>query len=117
MSLFTMYQIGSSGGSGSKESASNTGELRWIPGLGRFPGEGNRYLLQYFCLENSLDREAWQATVYRASESQTGLINQYLDFFHVSDTLLSYISTSFNSHNSALKQKLLILFYKEKQRL
>ena len=112
-----MYQIGSSGGSGGKESASNTGELRWIPGFGRFPGEGNRYPLQYFCLENSLDREAWQATVYKASESQTGLTNQYLDFFHVSDTLLSYISTSFNSHNSALKQKLLILFYKEKQRL
>ena len=34
-----------------------------IPGSGRFPGEGNDYPLQYSCLENSMDREAWQATV------------------------------------------------------
>ena len=31
-----------------------------IPGLGRSPGEGNGYPLQYFCLENSMDRGAWQ---------------------------------------------------------
>ena len=30
-----------------------------IPGLGRSPGEGNGYLLQYSCLENSIDRGAW----------------------------------------------------------
>jgi len=44
------------GGSDSKESACSAGEagyLGLIPGLGRFPGEGNGYLLQYFCLENS----------------------------------------------------------------
>ena len=110
-----MYQIGSSSGSGSKESASNAGDPRTIPGLGRSPGEGNGYPLQYFCLENSMDRGAWRATVYRISESQTRLSNQHLHFFHVSDALLSYMYTSFNSHNSALKQKLLILFYKEKQ--
>ena len=34
-----------------------------IPGSGRFPGEGNDYPLQYSCLETSMDREAWQATV------------------------------------------------------
>ena len=32
-----------------------------IPGSGRYPGEGNGNLFQYFCLENSMDREAWQA--------------------------------------------------------
>ena len=64
-----------------------------------------------------MDRGAWQATVYRVSESQTRLSNQHLHFFRVSDTLLSYMYTSFNSCNSALKQKLLMLFYKEKQRL
>ena len=35
-------------------------ETRLIPGLGRSPGEGNGYPLQYSCLENSMDREAWQ---------------------------------------------------------
>ena len=33
-----------------------------IPGLGRSPGEGNRNLVQYSCLENSMDRGAWWAT-------------------------------------------------------
>ena len=40
-----------------------------IPGSGRSPGGGNGYLLQYSCLENSMDRGVWQATVHGASES------------------------------------------------
>ena len=36
-----------------------------VPGLGRSPREGNRSPLQYSCLEKSMDREAWQAIVYR----------------------------------------------------
>ena len=46
------------GGSGSKESACNTGDLGSIPRLGRSPGEGNGNLLQYSCLDNSIDRGA-----------------------------------------------------------
>ena len=42
----------------------NTVELRSVPGLGRSPGEGNGSPLQYSCLENPMDREAWQATVH-----------------------------------------------------
>ena len=42
-----------------------------IPGLGRSPGEGNGYPLQYSCLENSTDRGAWRATVHGVSESDT----------------------------------------------
>ena len=42
----------------------NAGDLGPIPGLGRSPGEGNGYPLQYSCLENSMDRGAWQATVH-----------------------------------------------------
>ena len=43
-------------GSDSEESASNAGDLGLIPGLGRSPGQGNGYPLQYSCLENSTDR-------------------------------------------------------------
>ena len=47
------------GGSDGKESTRNERDLGLIPGLGRSPGEGNNYPLQYFCLENSMDRGAW----------------------------------------------------------
>ena len=40
-----------------------------IPGSGRSPGVGNGNLLQYSCLENPMDRAAWQATVHRVTES------------------------------------------------
>ena len=46
-----------------KASACNEGALDLIAGLWRSPGEGNGNPLQYFCLENSIDRRAWQATV------------------------------------------------------
>ena len=51
-----------------KSSACNAGGLSLIPGSGRSPGEGYRNPLQYTCLENSLDRGAWQATVHEVSE-------------------------------------------------
>ena len=48
-----------------KESACNAGDPGLIPGLGRSPGEGNGYLLQYYsCLENSMDWGAWWPTVH-----------------------------------------------------
>ena len=46
-------------GSDSKASAYNVGDQGSIPGLERSPGEGNGNLLQYSCLENPMDREAW----------------------------------------------------------
>ena len=51
------------GDSDGKESACNTGDLGSIPGLGRFPGEGNNNPLRYSCLENSMNREAWWLAV------------------------------------------------------
>ena len=48
----------------SKESACDVGDPGWIPGLGRFPGEGNGNPLQYSCLENPMDRGSWRATVH-----------------------------------------------------
>ena len=44
-----------------------------IPGSGRSPAVGNGIPLQYLCLENPMDREAWQATVYGVVKSQTQL--------------------------------------------
>ena len=57
-------------GSDGKESACNAGNLGSIPGLGRLFGEGNGYPLQCSCLESSMDRGAWQATVYEIKKSQ-----------------------------------------------
>ena len=45
-----------------KESACNAADPGLIPGLGRSPGEGNGNPLQYLCLENPMERGAWQAT-------------------------------------------------------
>ena len=61
----------SAGGSDSKESACNAGDLGLIPGSGRFPGEGNGNPLQYSCLENPMDRGVWQATVHGVTKSWT----------------------------------------------
>ena len=53
-------------GSDGKESACNEGDLGSIPGSGRSPGERNGNPLQYPCLENSTDREAWGATGHKS---------------------------------------------------
>ena len=60
-------------GSDGKESACDAGDLGLIPGLGRSPAEGNGNPLQYFCLENAMDRGAWQATVHGVAKSWTRL--------------------------------------------
>ena len=49
--------------------------LGLIPGLGRSPGGGNSNPLQYSCLEISMDRGAWWATVHEVTKSQTELSN------------------------------------------
>ena len=59
------------GGSVGKESACNAGNLGLIPGLERSLGRGNGNSLQYSCLENSMDRGTWQATVHGVAKSQT----------------------------------------------
>ena len=66
-----MLPTGFPGGSDSKESACNLGELSLIPGSGRSPGEGNGNPLRYSCLGNPMNREAWRATVHRIEKSRT----------------------------------------------
>ena len=54
----------------------NSGDIRdsgLIPGSGKSPGGGQGNPLQYSCLENPMDREAWKATVHRVAKSQTRL--------------------------------------------
>ena len=52
-----------------KNLPANAGDLSSIPGLGRSLGEGHGNSLQYSCLENSMDRRAWQATVHGITEN------------------------------------------------
>ena len=51
----------------------DTGDEGFIPGLGRSPGVGNGNLLQYSCLENPMDRGAWQTIVHNVAKSRTRL--------------------------------------------
>ena len=61
------------GGSVGEQSACTVRDLGSITGSGRSPGEGNGNPLQYSCLENPMDRGAWQATVHEVSKSQIQL--------------------------------------------
>ena len=71
-----------------KKSACNAGDASSIPGSGRSPGEGNGNPLQYSCLENCMDRGAWQTTAYGVAESDT---TEQL-------SLSSSLATSFLAH-------------------
>ena len=59
------------GSSADEESACNVGDLGLIPGSGRSPGEGHGNPLQYSCLENPMDRGAWQDSLWGSIESDT----------------------------------------------
>ena len=50
-------------------------DMGWIPGLGRSPGGGHGDTLQYSCLENPMDREAWGAIVHMVTKNWTRLSN------------------------------------------
>ena len=67
------YDFNFPGGSDSKVSDYNVGDPGSIPGLGRSSGEGNGNPLQYYCLENPMDRGACSATVHGVAKNQTRL--------------------------------------------
>ena len=79
------------GGSDGKKSAYNEGDPDSIPGLARFPGEGNGYLLQHSCLENSKDGGAWHATVHGVAKNQTRLSD-----FHFTIQIVITFPDTFN---------------------
>ena len=71
--LILELNLGLPGGSVVKNLPASTGDTGSIPESGRSPGEGNGNTLQYFCLENSMDRGAWRATVHGVAKSRTPL--------------------------------------------
>ena len=83
------------GGSDGEESTCSVGNLGSVPRLGRFPGEGNRYPLQYSDLENSIDRGAWQATVHGVTKSRTWLSDFHFSWLKKKDTMILKLSHHF----------------------
>ena len=81
----------------SKDFACSAADLGWILGLGRSPGEGHGSPLQYSCLENPMDREAWWATVHGVTKSMTeGLTLSLFTFSKENKDAIFFLS----SHNS-----------------
>ena len=114
----SQFIMGFPGDSDSKESACNAEDLGSIPELGRSLGEGNGNPLQYSCLENSMDRRAWQTsqliTNFRKTNfltvymTQQGLVPSCLSSYHLllapwdPDTLVSYKYSKFSPAPGAL---------------
>ena len=71
--VFPYFHAGFPGGLDGKESACNLGDPGLISGLGRCPGRGHGNPLWYSCLENSMDRGTWWATVQGVAKNQTRL--------------------------------------------
>ena len=82
------------GGSEGKVSACNAEDLGPIPGSGRALREGNDNPLQYSCLENPIDREAWWTTVNGVTKSRTRLRDftsmSVKTIFEFQDVLLTF---------------------------
>ena len=81
------------GGSAGKESARNAGDLGSIPGLGRSPGEGNSYVLQYSGLENSMD-----CIVHGVAKSRTQLSDFHSFFGFILVGLLGFLNLDVHFH-------------------
>ena len=76
-----------------KNLPANAGDVRdlvLIPGSGRFPGGGHGNPLQYSCLENPMNREAWQATVHGVTNSQTQLSDEHFYYNSIVETINHY---------------------------
>ena len=85
-----------------KDPPASAGDAGSIPGSGSSPGKGNGNPLQCSCLENSMDRGAWQATVHRVAKSQTRL----------SDVTFTFTIVFFRYHTStSMLELFLILHY------
>ena len=86
------YLWGFPGGAVVKNLPANAGDMSSIPGSGRSPGGENGNPLQYSCLENSMDRGAWQATVHEPTKSWTRL-STHPQITYMLKTHLSYLQS------------------------
>ena len=112
--LMVNSYLGFSGGSVVKDPPASTGDIRTlcsIPRSGRSPGGGHGNPLQYFCLENPMDRGAWWATVHGVAKSQSDCSNLaridrdiYLSLWNHSSTrnLCAWLPWRFNGWDSVL---------------
>ena len=96
--------------------AGDTGGVGSIPGSGRSPGVGNGNSLQYSCLGNSMDREAWWATVHGMANSWTQLSNfhslfMYICYIPLHLALLSEKMQKANFFICSQDKKYLIVFW------
>ena len=108
--------FGFPGDSDSKESSCSAGDSGSIPGSGRSPGEGNGNPLQYSCLENSMDRGAWQATVHGVAELEAteqlyflSVIQWYTMYVECSGLIWLHDGSSIIAQNFIMKRSLLTI--------
>ena len=80
MAFLSLEELPSNGSEG-KKSACSVGDPGLIPWLGRSPGEGNVYPLQYSFLENSIDRGAWRTSAHGVTKSWTQLSDEHFQTF------------------------------------
>ena len=102
--LPTPVFLGFPGGSAGKESACSVGDPGSIPGLERFPAEGNGNPLQYSCLENPMDREAWWATVHRVSQLDTSETTKQYIFTYLEKKRNSEITINITKYRRREKE-------------
>ena len=91
--------MGFSSGSVVKNPPGNAGDKGWIPGLERSPGRGIDNPLQYSCLGNPMDRDAWWATVRGVAKSQT----QLSDYTTITFRYIISFNTVFLPHKVSLE--------------
>ena len=104
------YMSGFPGSLAGKESSCNAGDPSSISELGRSPGEGNGYPLQYSGLENSMDRGAWQATAHGVAKNQTRLSDFHFPVFTIHQLSGRVLYSSAASFLKSFKNHLWFLF-------
>ena len=97
-----------------KESACNAGDLALIPGLGRSPGEGNGNLLHYSCLENPMDRGAWQATVQGVARVGHNLATTKMCMVKQESLMWLYLETGLLQRKRRLNEIIWVSLWSEK---
>ena len=100
--------LGYPGGSDGKESTYNVGDLGSIPGLRRCPGGGHGNPLQYSCMENTLDREAWWAMTHGIARVRHDWVTKHIT--HTSGKFKAYNAESVN-FQEIIWQKVILKFY------